>query len=459
MDQLLGHKLDPMLAKRLRDEAERRIFAPYLARHDNRWLYSTQERTVNNWSAVCNAGVVGAALYFETDLPRLAEMVARAARSLQDYLDTFDPDGGSSEGPGYWEYGFGYYTVLADLVERRTGGQVAFLAGDRLRKIASYPMSTVLSPGCYVNFSDCDPDVQYSRAHLTYLAQRLELPELAQFAMQQPTHHRRSNLTWLLRDLFWAPPATAPDGYTSRQHDWFSGMMWMIARYDPHDPAALILAAKGGHNGEMHNQNDVGSFIVHLNGESIIPDLGRGRYTKAYFGPERYEHLVNSSLGHSTPAPNGQLQQPGRDFAAQLIAHTATDSEDTLLLELCGVYPAEARLASLRRQLTLHRQPPRGWVEVVDTVEFADGPGHYESALLTFGEVILGDGALVIHGDYGALRISYDDQALEARMDLYEDVDLAKAPRNVWRIVLAWREPAPSGSLRLEIVPVAKDRN
>ena len=84
-------------------------------------MHNTQLRKVNNWTAVCNAGVVGAALYLEKDLSRLAEMIARAARSLDDYLLTFDQDGGSSEGPGYWSYGFGYYSILGQLVEQRTG--------------------------------------------------------------------------------------------------------------------------------------------------------------------------------------------------------------------------------------------------------------------------------------------------------------------------------------------------
>jgi len=61
----------------------------------------------------------------------------------------------------------------------------------------------------------------------------------------------------------------------------------------------------------MHNQNDVGNFIVHVNGESVIPDVGRGRYTKAYFGPERYQHFVNSSRGHSVPIVNGCEQLAG----------------------------------------------------------------------------------------------------------------------------------------------------
>ena len=103
---------------------------------------------------------------------------------------------------------------------------------------------------------------------------------------------------------FWLPPPEPTEPPVSAKHDWFGGMMWMIARYDPSDPNTLTLAAKGGHNAEMHNQNDVGSIIVHVNGESVIAEIGRGRYTKDYFGPERYDHLANSSLGHSVPVVN-----------------------------------------------------------------------------------------------------------------------------------------------------------
>ncbi len=87
--------LDPLVGKRIRYEIDQRCFAPYLLRHDWWWLYNTHLRRVNNWTAVCNAGVVGAALYLETDLSRLAEMIARAARSMDDFLSTFDADGGS----------------------------------------------------------------------------------------------------------------------------------------------------------------------------------------------------------------------------------------------------------------------------------------------------------------------------------------------------------------------------
>ncbi len=455
LDALVGEALDPALHKRIYDELDRRVFTPYLERHDHWWLYQDAGRAAN-WCAVCNGGVAGAAILIEEDPARLADILARAAHSLDSYLDSFDADGGCSEGPGYWEYGFGYYTTLADLIAWRTDGAVDFLAGDHMRQIASYPLRTLLSGDICVNFSDCSANVRYSRSQLAYLSKRLEIPALAGLALQQPAFERRSNLAHALRELFWTVPAGSEPGVKLARHDWFSDMMWMIARYDPDDPDALVLAAKGGNNQEMHNHNDVGNFIVHINGESIIPDIGLGRYTKQYFGPERYEHLANSSLGHSVPVPNGCLQGDGPDFASQLMEHRATEEEDTLELEMKDAYPAESGLASLRRQITLHRETPRGWVELVDSAAFADAPGSFESAITTFSHVDLGEGGVIIRGDRSEVRITYDETTVEARLDVFEDVDLALYPATVNRIVFSWIEPAMAGQIRLEIVPVER---
>ena len=162
-----------------------------------------------------------------------------------------------------------------------------------------------------------------------------------------------------------------------------------------------MLAVKGGHNNEMHNQNDVGNFIVHVNGETLIPDVGRGRYTKAYFGPERYQHFVNSSRGHSVPRPNGTEQMPGEEYAAVLLEHRSDAEQDSIALELKGAYPIEADLESLRRTVTLHRAAPRGWVELVDEVTFASQAGQCESVLTTFAQAVIGPDAVVIRGDKG----------------------------------------------------------
>ena len=125
---------------------------------------------------------------------------------MDDFLSTFDADGGSSEGPGYWTYGFGNYCVFAEQVEWRTGGRIRFMDEPIIRKAAQFPLRTLLGPGVSVNFSDCDRNVTFIPAHLMYLARRATARPDEVYRVQ-PGHRRQSELHWALRDLreAWRP--------------------------------------------------------------------------------------------------------------------------------------------------------------------------------------------------------------------------------------------------------------
>lgn len=454
---LFGDRIHPLLEKRIRHEVDQRILTPFLASHDFWWLHPRPGRKLLNWTAVCVGNVLAAAIYLERDLSRLAEIISRGARSLDDYLDTFDSEGGSTEGPGYWGFGFGNYVLAGQLIHHRTNGRVDFFADEQVRKIALFPLRTMLSPNAFVNFSDCDPDITLSVPLLVFLAQFYRLDDLMRLAnAQNGTEASRdvsNNLSWKLRELFWRPVRALDQAAIPAKHDWYPEMQWMIARYDPTDPTALTLAAKGGHNDEMHNQNDVGNIIVHLNQKSVIPDIGRGRYTRQYFSAERYTHFVNVSFGHSVPVPNGMGQLPGEEYAAQVLDHQANSSIDLLKLELKDAYPPEAKLASLRRTAALHREKPRGWVELVDEVEFTDGACTFESVLTTFGKVDIGPDTVRIGDQDAALAVRFDPGVVAARTELVQDVDLASGRKDVIRIIFALHEPQPSAQIRLEMIP------
>ena len=451
LDAVLGARLDPALGARIRREVDRRCLTPYLARHDHQWMYSVPGHMVNNWCGVCNGGVVGSAIYLETDPARLAEIVARAARSLDDYLASFDVDGGSTEGPSIWAYGFGYCTILADLLERRTAGRVSLFDEPIIRETAQFPLRTLLRRGAYVNFSDALREGGQTGAHLAYLSRRLDIPDLMRLARASDASDvGRQELPWALRRLFWAPSEKPPGEFVPSRHDWFRGMAWMIARYDPTDPDALVLAAKGGHNAENHNQNDIGSVIVDLAGEPLVAELGRPRFTSATFGAGRYEILANSSLGHSVPIPNGCAQPAGERYRATVVEHAVEAGQDRLVLELRDAYPPEADLASLRRTVALHREAPRGWVEIEDRVRFAGGPGSLTTQLVTFAHVEVTPGAVLIRGERGRLRVEHP---AGIAVEVLEDrgVELSAGPTDVRRIHFSL-PAAQEGAIRLRLV-------
>ena len=448
LDALLGSQLDPALAVRIRYEADRRCFQPYLERADE-WWWLSGPSAGTNWTAVCNAGVLGAAAYLVDDVDRLASMLEQGLASLELYLSSFDPDGGTSEGPNYWAYGFGAFTALAHVLEWRTGGQLRLLHRARIAGIARYPLRTLLSPGQHVTFSDSRPTVRLEPAHLAFLGRQLGVPELVQFAADQAVDPGTGPFGWAVRSLLWPIDTTNLRLFTPGAHDWWPGLQWMITRYDPSDPDGLVLAIKGGHNDEMHNHNDVGALIVHWRGESLVVDPGPGRYTHACFSERRFEHPAAASIGHSVPVPNGYEQPAGAKYGAEVLEHVASAAGDRLILELRDPYPPDADVSSLRRSVTLDRTEPCGRIELVDEVTFGSADGTFEMVMVTFAHADVEGSRVTLHGERGALFIDFDPELADVRVEVLPEVDLMSGPRDLQRILFSLHGAVRTGSVRL----------
>ena len=451
-DHLLGERLAEEARARLRTEIDRRCFTPYLERHDFHWMFTTPEHGVNTWAAVIAAGVVGSACYLEQDRSRLAELTARGLRSLDDYRAGFDEDGGTSEGNFCWSFGFGFYTMLADLIEHRSGGLLT-LWDERSREIALFPLRTYIAPDRFVNFSDCPIHFTHTPSHLAYLGRRLEIPELLSVATTQPPNFRERERSWALRDAFWAPEPGGAERFVPQRYDDLRGLQWLVARQEPADPDALVLAAKGGHNSEMHNQNDVGHFTVDAFGEPLLVDLGKGGFNRAYFRHTggRYDFLVNASRGHSVPLVNGFQQAYGRQFAARELERAHDDAGSRLVLDLAGAYPDDSGLASLRRTIYLDRVA--GTVEMTDEATFAAEPGEFESALISLSPVTTGQYGVTVHGRRGDLLVKARPEGMEIAVEEIEGIELEEEPVIIRRITFRPATPQQEVVVSLSIVP------
>jgi hypothetical protein len=444
---LLGDRFDSGVTGKLLHELDTRVWTPYLARQDFHWQGNWLDRTIGNWTAVCTSGILGSAINMNLEPGRLSRIVDRGLRSLDEYLETFDPDGGSSEGPGYWDYGFGYFSIIAQLLSQRTEGQIDLFERPQVREIAQFPLRTQLSYGHYVSFSDCSLDVQMEPGLLELLAKRLELPGLLELKpVDAKPRTGVRGLTWLIRDLTFGGEPISQKQTPLPEHVWFSGLNWMISR---DRDSGLVLAVKGGHNQEQHNQNDIGSLVVHIDGESLITDPGRGKYTRQYFGPERYDYLVNSSRGHSVPVVNGFVQPVGRDASAGVIEHTHGAERDVLSLDMTAAYPVEAGLVSLRRDVVLDRAAHT--VVLTDTFAFGVDTLSFESVLITLNEIEQASGFVVVRGERHALRIGFDPERVSFALDVVSGVDLDSTTVDVRRLVFSQFEPVRAGSIRLTI--------
>ena len=136
---------------------------------------------------------------------------------------------------------------------------------------------------------------------------------------------------------------------------WLPDLQIMTARDQAGTTAGLYVTAKGGHNDESHNHNDVGSFIAYLDGLPLIIDVGPETYTAKTFSDQRYDIWTMRSAWHNVPLINGAEQAPGREFAARDVEYEVSEKSAWFKVNLTDVYPPEANIEMWRRTYELIR--------------------------------------------------------------------------------------------------------
>ncbi len=444
---VLGPQMDavtPHWRRRVQHELQCQAIGPYLDRH---FWWDTCD---SNWNAVCTDGVVAAALLGDFDAATRARVLAKAARSVPRFLSGFTADGGCTEGPGYWAFGMGHFSSLCYYVDCATGGGLDLLADPVLRGVYAYPTTVVLSGSKVVNFADCPPRVGSRSGAVAWAAGRLGVDRMTALVSHGTT--TRFLMTTLL-DILLAPE---PAAFEPPAQAFLPDLMLLVARGEGDGDERLTLAVKGGHNAEIHNHNDVGAFIIHRRGESLVCDLGSGKYVKEFFGPHRYEFLTTRSAGHNVPLVNGFEQMPGAEHRAEGFGLVEEAGKAGVRMELRSAYPAEADLQSLERRVVLHKGAP-GRVELTDTVRFAGRPRTYEVPLYTEGVFEPGGaGRVVARGESGALEITWDAGLLDAAIDTIEHGDDRLAAHfgpTISRCTFRLKQPARSVDVRLTFTP------
>ncbi len=395
---MLGETLDAEIRHRVREEIERRVFDPYLRYHHLHKWYKEH----HNWNGVCNSSIAATFLLLEPEPERVEQALKIALAGLQAFLETaFEEDGSSTEGVAYWHYGLINFVTLAEMLRARSNGAIDLLASEKMRRIAAYPARMQLSGSWFASFSDCDETVAFHPSIITRLVQRTGEQSLLNLLARPAQPESDWRLTMMVRDILWwngsQPEASAPTDACLPD----AGVVRLATRTEQGTP--IVVALKAGHNAENHNQNDVGSFIVHVAGENLLTDPGRGLYSRAYFGPQRYENIFTNSYGHSLPRIDGCLQGVGREFAGTLL-EIAPEQEEykQAAVEFGRAYPC-ADLASAERRLLLSSDI---WLH--DRFVFLETPHEVEEALVTWCECTVDGAIALIQGQHHDLCLTIE---------------------------------------------------
>ncbi|MDR1818510.1 MAG: heparinase II/III-family protein [Puniceicoccales bacterium] len=385
-DYFLGEKLDavsPVVRRRIRHEVNRRLLEPVLAHHH--WWMGEKggAEAPNNWNPWICSNWLACALLLAPDEDARARHAAAVLETLDNFLDHYPDDGGCDEGPGYWNAAAGsLYDNLALLDLATAGATRPLLRAPKIRNMAAFVWRAQISEKYSLNFADASPHLGLD-APLVWrfgaAAGDTAMRRFAAFYLPDKHAHPLANLfnrTHFARAFFYlferAAMDAEPKSLPLPRDVWLPGIQVMLARDTAGSARGWTLAAKGGHNDESHNHNDVGNFILYRDGAPVIVDVGSGKYTAKTFSADRYTIWNLRSEYHNTPAPSGVGQSAGAAFRARDARHTAGDRSATLSLDITAAYPPAAGLRRLRRTITLERGTG---ANIRDEYELAAGGG------------------------------------------------------------------------------------
>jgi hypothetical protein len=444
----------------MRENVARRLTVPVLLTIDGT---AAQEvvaghwwaRANHNWNAVCTAGAVGAILATEASRETRAKAVDWAVRNMELYVSGFASDGYCSEGLGYWNYGFGHFAVLAEVLRTHSGGQVDLFKAPSVRRIAEAPTQLEIASGIYPAFADCPLTARPEPRLLEQV--RWQLDRRAFSGSASGVLAESPSLYQTLTDLELRRGGRAGGTISAAPlplRSWFAESGVWVGR--PAQPGGMAVAWKGGHNAEHHNHNDVGTTVVLWQGRPVLADPGAMIYRAETFSRDRYRLPVLSSFGHSVPVVAGTLQAEGAKSRGRVLSTDFSAARDAVVIDLASAYPGSG-LRKLERQWIYQREGGASLV-IEDRFGFDDEPAAFASALVGLGEWYLVEGGertarFLIDGGKGA--VLQVDVEFSARGEWQvRRLDNPGKPAAT-RLGLALAEAAREGFVRMTVCPAS----
>ncbi|NOY37305.1 MAG: hypothetical protein GXO83_06985 [Chlorobi bacterium] len=466
---LVGEKLDkvsPLVQKRIHYEINRRILTPNLERTDFWWM-GFGEGKVNNWNPWINSNWLACVLLCEEDNDRRIDALHKIMLSLDNFINGYPDDGGCDEGPQYWGKAAGALYLALELFDKASSGSINIFDQELIKNMGAYIYKVYIGNDYYVNFADASAKAGPSPALIYRYGKSINDDVMTHFAAYLAEKHQFGNTiitdTWgqftrLLPELLQITDLRRIKGTMPSIRDtWLPQTELMTARSTGNSLQSFYVSAKGGHNAESHNHNDVGSFMVYYEGNPVLIDIGVETYTAKTFSSHRYEIWTMQSAYHNLPLINGQMQAAGREYAANNIKYKESDSKAVLSMDISKAYPAEANVISWERTITLNRGKN---IVIAEKYKLNKVTGNISLNFMTVQEPdasIPGKIKITgkkLNGDSFELAMFYDKSKFTA---IVEDMEITD-PRlkNTWgdrlyRIVLKWEKPDIKGNCKTVI--------
>ena len=343
--------IEPIISQKMEYSLKERGIKNFL--QTEFWWGGGLGRKTNNWCPWILSNILLTTAIVEKDNYVRERVVTKAINYLDNFLACYEPDGGCDEGPAYWGAAGAAMFDCLELIDDMSGGKISVWDSELVKNIGDYIYKVNISGNRYVNFADCAPKTSPTAGMLIRFGEKTKSPFLVSFGKKQAKYgdyffsasHMYRSLKWL--NTPYVQEESCPMPLYSELPD----LGVITARECEDSEKGMFLAAKAGNNGEMHNHNDCGNFMVYYNGNPVIIDTGVGRYTKQTFSSDRYKLWFMQSGYHNLPSFGGVDQKEGEKFTST--EKRFSESERSLSCELKYAYPESAGIESYIRTSSL----------------------------------------------------------------------------------------------------------
>lgn len=351
----------PELYKKIEREINHRILKPALG---SKYWWKTASMNWNPW--ICSNWLTCVMLY-ERDAAKRQQAVTEIECCMKAFIDAYPEDGGCDEGTGYWDRAAASLFECLDLLKQISANSLAEVTmltykPEKVHRMGQYIFNMYISGGYSVNFADAHDNKSVVQLNVLY-----------PFALYLNDAEMRSFAAWIAKDKdFFQNPAALYDKSgnfpTLGRELMLQRHLQELAAETPKEPETEVwlsdlqiktmrekgryIAFKGGNNGESHNHNDVGSFIVYADGKPLFIDPGVGEYTSETFGKNRYSIWTMQSAYHNLPQINGMDQKDGKQYGASVVRQSGR----SMTLDIASAYPEKAAVKQWLRTVTMNKK-------------------------------------------------------------------------------------------------------
>ena len=406
--------ITPIICEKMKYMIRERLVLPFV--ECTFWWTGDAGQRPNNWNPWIISNVLYATAVIEDDLYTREKVVELAVKRLDNFLNSYHPDGGCDEGPSYWGAAGASLFDCLEILDDMTDGQITIYDSELVRNIGEYIFKVNINGNRFTNFADCPPRTLPDHTMLIRFGEKCNSPFLVSFGKKLSEYGATVVLT--SQPYRGIRTAITPDIKTEvcpmPTHTYLPDLKLMTVRECDDSAKGMFLAMKGGNNGEMHNHNDVGNFMVYYNGKPVIIDTGVGTYTKQTFSPQRYELWFMQSGYHNLPSFDGVDQKEGARFTSK---DDVFDSENkTFTTDITNAYPESAGVVSFIRTSAL----TGGTVTVTDKIRLSGEKKIDMHLMSAFKPVIEGEKILLAEDRV----LTYPKELLTAEVEEFDPVGM-----------------------------------